>query len=135
MDGNLRKLFHSNLGGFHFQAIETGMTGRGIPDSNYCYKGKEGWVEFKQTKHWRVGIWPEQVAWIERRTRAGGRAFVAVRRAEKELWILAPGAARLLKDPGLKGVPDKLVLGWWDNGPSSWDWDAVAKILTKRVYK
>lgn len=108
------------------------MTGRGIPDSNYCYRGVEGWVEFKQAKHWRVGIWPEQVAWIERRVRSGGRAFVAVRRADKELWLLDSGAARFLKDPGLKGVRDELILGRWNHGPSSWDWKAISQILTER---
>ena len=128
IDGGLRKLFHSRLCG-HWQAVETGSTGKGIPDSNYCIDGVEGWIEFKKCKHWRVGIWPEQIAWIEKRARNGGRAFVAVRRAEDELWILAASAARYLKDPGLKGVPADLILAKFDGGPSKWDWKQIEMIL------
>lgn len=80
MDGNLRKLFQSHLPQVHWQSIESGMTGRGIPDLNGCHEASEFWIECKLTKHWSVSIRPEQIAWLSRRCRVGGRAFVAVRR-------------------------------------------------------
>lgn len=149
-DGGLRGLFRDNLPRFHWQSVETGMTGRGVPDSNFCAPpGIEGWVEFKQTEEWAVTLRPEQVGWLCRRARAGGRVFVAVRRwpaasrrreAADELWLLAGAAARELLDYGLPGgprcpldasrLPPGAFLSVWPGGPARWDWDAVAVTLT-----
>lgn len=129
-DGHLRQIFRARIPEAHWQSIESWSTGRGVPDANYCLSGHEGWIEFKQAKHWKVGIWPEQVGWIERRARAGGRAFMAVRRAQDELWILAPGGVREAAEGGLKAVTEGNRLGLWGSGPASWDWDAVRRILT-----
>lgn len=135
IDGGLRKLFHTNMPRFHWQAIETGLTGRGIPDSNYCYTGTEGWVEFKQTKGWAVTLAPEQVAWHLRRRRSGGMTYVAVRRhrhagvrapACDELWLFNGMHARELK---AQGIVEPLATGVWYGGPGNWDWDSVAAIL------
>lgn len=133
-DGNLRKIFMEHLTQAHWQAIETGGTGRGVPDANSCYKGVETWVEYKKTEHWAVEVRPEQVAWIERRVRYGGRAFIAVRRIpDNELWLLRSGAARILatRRQSLRNVPEELRCGVWPGGPARWDWPAIATILWK----
>jgi hypothetical protein len=130
IDGGLRKLFHKNLPG-HWQAIETGGVGVGIPDSNFCIDKVEGWVEFKQTEGWKVRIAPHQVAWIERRHRNGGRVFIAVRRKKDELWLFRPLAGRRLLMKGLNKVEKSLLVGFWAGGPAEWPWDKIKEILTK----
>jgi hypothetical protein len=134
IDGGLRGLFQRHLLGWHWQAIETGGTGRGVADLNGCCDGREVWLEMKQTSSWKVSsFYPEQVAWAERRARAGGRVLVAVRQTGRErddLWLLAPGAARLLIDrTRLDKVPSDLLLGRWEGGPARWDWDGVCSCL------
>lgn len=139
MDGNLRKLFKDHLPDFHWQSIETAGTGRGVPDSNYCFKGSEGWVEFKITKGYSVGLRPEQTAWILRRVRAGGRVFVAVRRqrsagprtgdAVDQLWLLHGAHAASIKRDGLKKVDPGALAGVWDGGPAHWGWAALRGLL------
>src|SRR5580765_135563 len=101
-DGNLRSIFQTYIPQFHWQAVETWSTGQGVPDCNFCGKGIEGWIENKRTAAWKVDMLPEQVGWIERRLRAGGRVFIAVRRKhfggikkgkpEDELWLFNGGA-------------------------------------------
>lgn len=128
-DGDLRRLFREHLSQFHWVSIETGACAPGTPDSNFCREGSEGWVEFKQTSGWTVPLRPAQIAWLDRRGRAGGRVYVAVRRRTAdidELWLLEGSAARQLRAGGLRGGH---VLGVWSEGPSSWDWDAVAAVL------
>ncbi len=91
VDDGLRPIFRSRLSGMHWQAIESGLVERGIPDSNYCartsvlgfedrYPGIEGWIEYKATSNYTVDLRPEQVGWLTTRARHGGRVFVAVRR-------------------------------------------------------
>ena len=63
-DARLRQVFKEHLPDFDIQSVETWGTGRGVPDMNFCCNGIEGWIEFKMTKHWRVTVAPEQVAWI-----------------------------------------------------------------------
>ena len=141
-DDGLRPIMKRNLEllRFHCQSIETGGTGQGIPDTNFCCDGVEGWYECKATTGWTVDLRPEQIGWIERRLRCGGRVFVAVRRrhlggarrgaAVDELHLL-PGhvarAARLsgLRDPEVRSA----ALGCWVGGPSRWDWQSVAAAL------
>jgi hypothetical protein len=77
-DGGLRPLFKQNAPGF-WQAIETGGTGKGIPDSHFIMEGTSGWIEFKQTEGIKVGLRPEQVAWISKYHRNGGNVWVGVR--------------------------------------------------------
>lgn len=128
-DGGLRGLFAENMREVHWQPIETGSTGRGIPDVNACWVGLEIWIEFKKTDHWRVDLRPEQVGWIERRARAGGRCFIAVRRADDELWLMRSSAARILATESLREVPDTSILGRWYGGPRQWAWDAIKGLL------
>lgn len=137
IDDGLRGIFHSRLkSGWHWQAIETGGTGRGIPDSNFCHRGVERWVEFKATDAWSVDISPEQVAWHLERQARGGVTFVAVRRrhgggprkgpAVDELWLYSGRDARKIRADGLRTPP----ICSWDGGPGVWDWERVGRILT-----
>lgn len=152
IDGGLGKLFREHLAEFHWQRIETGGTGRGIPDSNYCVRstllrtkgdGIEGWVEFKTTDGWVLGLRPEQVGWISRRVRAGGRVWVAVRRRHKggkrkgdpvdQLWLVPGTEVVAVQASGLEpyargDYPTGLVR-LWSGGPGRWDWDEVRWLL------
>jgi hypothetical protein len=124
-DGDLRAIFRRKLPHFDWTSVESGGTGRGIPDSEYCHEGATGWVEFKQTDGWAVKIRAEQVGWIMRRWRHGGRVWVAVRRRSDELWVVPGDAAVQLKGHGLRAVPSE----HWSGGPGSWDWERVAYLL------
>jgi hypothetical protein len=96
----LRKSFREHIPQFDWCSLESGMTGRGIPDANYCYNGIEGWIEFKSSHHWRVKMRPGQIGWIERRIDHGGRAYVAVRRDASELWLYHGAVVRRLQSEG-----------------------------------
>lgn len=140
-DGGLRSVLHTHLKSYgDFQAIETGLIGGGVPDSNFCIAGKEGWIECKRTSGWTIGnMEGNQVAWAERRVRNGGRVFCAVRRltdggprspAADELWLLRHTAMRLLLlKTRLDALPRAEILGHWVGGPSKWAWPDIAKCL------
>jgi len=70
-DGNLRQIFQQYIPEAHWQSIET-LIGRGTPDMNGCLNGTEFWIENKLTSGWAVTFETGQVAWAERRVRAGG---------------------------------------------------------------
>lgn len=145
IDGGLRGLFHHHLRvGAHFQAVETGGTGLGIPDSNVCFlmpdgSGRECWIEFKTTDAWSVGVRTEQNAWHRTRCMRGGRTFFAVRRqheggprkgpAVDELWLCGGRYSSQLMTGGLKD-PSIIWDGVWSGGPARWDWSAVHAALT-----
>jgi hypothetical protein len=123
-DGGLPKMFRQHLSAAQWTPVETGATSQGVPDHEYCYPGgKQGWVEFKSSMAWAVIIRPEQVGWLLRRHRMGGRSFIAVRRQLSELWMIEGGEAARLKADGLKGVHPLLVCH------EPWDWAQVEKIL------
>ena len=138
IDGGLRNLFGKHLipQGIHWQAIETGSTGRGVPDANGCFDGVEFWVECKKCDGNTLQIEPEQVAWHMRRWRAGGNTYIAIRRkcskglrriARDELWLFSGQDVQTLKKEGLNAkIP---VLGKWERGPSKWDWEEVKNVL------
>jgi hypothetical protein len=140
-DGGLRPLFKEHLPHFDWQSIETGGTGKGVPDSNFCHLGAEGWIEFKQTEAYAVTLKPEQVGWHDRRARHGGYTFIAVRRwhdggprkgvAVDELWLLSGAAAAVAKSQGLRREA-RYILGIWEGGPSRWGWETISKIMTRR---
>lgn len=130
IDGGLRQLFRRKLPLFDFQSIEVGFD-RGVPDTNFCCDGVEGWIEFKETNGIKVRVSPEQCAWMGRRTRAGGRTFFAVRRRTKkedELWILAGEFSERLREAGLS---PNFALGTFPGGPRAWDWAKIGGILTR----
>jgi hypothetical protein len=136
-DGGLRPLFRTKLPAFHWQSVESLSTGNGTPDANYCFGGVEGWIEFKRTEGDKIkSLKPEQVAWAERRARAGGLSFFAVRRDFRDrgsgdhLFLIRGSAARSLLG-GLSSIPQGS--SWsWGGGPRSWDWAQIALILTTR---
>jgi len=84
LKSNLDKHYGSSV---HVQRIETGLTGRGIPDLNIAYKGVfsgvtmvgELWIELKMVDGLRVKLEPEQAAWHIRRAAAGGRTWILAR--------------------------------------------------------
>jgi len=126
-DGGLGKLFPKYLPHFHWQTIELSFSMRGIPDKNYCFDGKEGWLEFKNTNGRSVPLRPEQIGWLMRRVRHGGRAFIAVRQKKNDTLWLIPGAdAEQAKHLGLT---NQKWLHWY-NGPRSWDWKAIENVIT-----
>jgi len=130
IDGGLRQLFRKHLPEFHWQAIESFVTGAGIPDANGCLDGIEVWIENKFAKgRRRVDISPAQVGWIEQRLRHGGRVFIAVRHVTSKLdtlYLLQGNTAREL----IAGeVPEAVAIGTWHGGPVRWDWDAVKQLL------
>lgn len=133
-DGGLRKEYRTHLPHFHWTSVESPLTVAGIPDSNYCHAGVEGWIENKCVrKSDLVEIRPEQVAWIERRTRAGGNVFIGVRypKFHDSFCLLKPNAGRWLLTNGLHlhELPTHYYLGHWRGGPSRWKWPKIAEIL------
>lgn len=139
IDDGLRPLLHQNIRkGFHWQAIESGLTGGGIPDSNFCSQGVEGWVECKWTAGYQVTLDVDQVGWHMTRARRGGRTFIAVRRhcaagprrvAADELYLIPGIYAASAVELGLRGLPPDAILGCWAGGPTQWNWDQVADLL------
>lgn len=157
IDGGLRALFRRHITSAQWTTIETGMTAQGVPDAEFCFPpvplsqckgsavdyshlsttkpGVQGWIEYKTTSGWAVTLRPEQIGWLDRRQRLGGRAFVAVRRVANrgakvdELWLyklttlVTPQA---LRTGGLRGVePDYRGA----DGPQNWDWKKIEAIL------
>jgi hypothetical protein len=140
MDGGLRRIFRANLPEFHWTSIESSGTGGGIPDANYCATGIEGWIEYKKTAASKVIFQPAQIGWLEQRTRAGGRTFIAVRRkchagprreAVDELWLFRGADARVLRQEGLTGAAAHQI-GRWSHGPNKWVWTKIGDILKSR---
>lgn len=134
IDGGLRPIFRNKLSKFHWQSIESPITGKGTPDLNYCYEGVEGWIELKKCTSNKVqSIKPEQVAWCERRLRAGGLTFFAVRHLKtEELWLIRGRGGRSLYIGGLSGVAPQDLAGRWPGGPGKWPWTEISAILTSR---
>jgi hypothetical protein len=134
-DGGLRKIFRNHLPIIHWCSIETSASEPGVPDMNGCINGIEFWIENKTTSGFTVALRPEQIGWMLRRTRCGGRSFIAVRRhceagprrkAADELWLFSGASAERLQHFGLKGV---VPLGIWEAGPARWHWDRINHLL------
>ena len=144
IDGGLRALFRQRILGFDWVSIESGTTGGGIPDLNFCTPGPpacEGWIELKQTGGHAVTLNPEQVGWISRRVRNGGRVWIAVRQqaaagprraARDALWLIPGRYAVQAKAGGLRALEDLSGVRAWHGGPSGgWDWQAIAAALVE----
>lgn len=139
-DGGLRTLFRQKFPDFFFQSIEVGTVGRGVPDSHFLAPGgTAGWIEYKATLTTKVPLRPEQVAWIDRYGRLGGRAFVAVRRAHPggprrgdpldELYVFAAKDVVQLAREGVLLTP---CVARCEGNVRRWDWDKVrAALLTQ----
>lgn len=140
VDDGLRPLFRKHIPQFFWTSIETGGTGRGIPDSHYLVTGgAAGWIEFKATDGHAVTLTEFQVGWLTRYARMGGRAHVAVRRRHgggprrgppvDELHVLPGGLALQARQGGLRDPAVLAAAATWRGGPARWDWDAVAALL------
>lgn len=137
IDGGLGKEFQKHLPRFHWQRIESGLTGLGIPDLNGCKNGIEFWIENKCVRvgH-KIKFQPGQVGWIERRRRNGGKVFIAVRYqipggprrgpAIDDIRLFSGNDVRAL-DTDPRGVRP-LLSG--QGGPSNWPWGLVESYLT-----
>jgi hypothetical protein len=133
-DGDLRPIFRMRFKDWQWSSVETAGTASGVPDSEFCTpNGVQGWIEFKQTHIHKVNIRPFQVAWLMRRCRYGGNAWIAVRRIPNsqkeagvdELWLMHGDQAEALYDNGLTGV-----FAWcWSGGPGTWNFTEIYRIL------
>ena len=130
-DGDLRTIFRIRFKNFQWTSIETAGTASGVPDSEFCTpNGVQGWIEFKQTHIHQVDIRPFQVAWLMRRCRYGGNAWIAVRRTPNskreagvdQLWLMRGDQAQALAEGGLECV----YATWWGGGPNNWSWDEIS---------
>lgn len=151
IDGGLGALFKQRLEprGFHLQRIETGGTGRGIPDTNAARPdGVEIWIEFKQTEAFSIASLKKnapQIGWHLRRNRMGCRTWFAVRqqaaqgrRRERRdaLWLVHGRHAAALAQGGLTWASERLglcedVFCWVGPGPARWDWLQIEQILLR----
>jgi hypothetical protein len=135
VDGGLPQLLIERLPHVDWVRIESGMTARGAPDMNGCRSGTDCWVEAKLAAGWVVKkAKAQQVAWLERRTRAGGRCIVAVRQTGAKgrdvLWLFRAGALRLLFDGSrLDQIPAEMRLGRHTGGPAVWRWNEIEAAL------
>jgi hypothetical protein len=133
-DGDLRTLFRIRFREWQWTSVETAGTASGVPDSEFCTPGGvQGWIEFKLTHINKVAIRPFQVAWLDRRCRYGGNAWIAIRRQPNSLresgvdqLILMNGdQAKALYEIGIDGT--KRVE--WEGGLGNWNWTEVGNIL------
>ena len=134
-DGSLRQLFQKNLPAVHWAVVETGATEPGVPDLNGCFRRREFWIECKLTSGWAIHFRPEQIGWITRRTRSGGRVFIAVRRrceagprreAADEIYIFSGAVSISLSERGIGSVPP---LAFYREGPKHWNWDGILDVM------
>ena len=132
-DAGLRRELRAHLPAFQWSHLESPTTAPGAPDTEFCAPGgAQGWVECKRATAYALTLRPLQVAWLSRRARLGGRAFVAVRRitpkGADELWLY-PGV-RVVELAQL-GLRCSEPLGVWGGGPEKWLWNEVSEILTR----
>ncbi len=82
--------FKRNLGpGVHAVRIES-WAGRGVPDTNLCYKSRDVWMELKvASRTGLVDMRAEQVGWLIKRSQAEGACGVLAQ--WKDLWVWIPG--------------------------------------------
>jgi hypothetical protein len=136
-DGGLRQIFRQHFHEWQWSTLEVGATQGGIPDNEFCTPtGCQGWIEFKQTHIFYVHIKPLQVAWLMRRCRYGGNAWIGVRRTPRsqreagadELWMMRGDQAEALFRGGLEATQYKV----WNGGPSKWNFNDIANYLCNR---
>jgi hypothetical protein len=122
-------MFRKKLPAWFWVAIETPISGGGVPDHYWCHNGRDGWNEYKVTSGYSIRFRPEQVGWHARLKRAGGRSFIIVRRLNKqtdELWIYKGASAEML---ALHGMSKVTCVDKQSGGPAQWDWIAIGATL------
>lgn len=130
-DAGLRRELRAHLKQWQWSHIESPTTSPGCPDTEFCAPGGgSGWVECKRTPAYALSFRPLQVGWLDRRSRLGGKCFVAVRRLTPkgldELWLYPGVRVTELVEMGLR-APNPL--GTWAGGPSKWNWREVSELL------
>ena len=87
----LYQALKTNLPKVHWQRIEVGSLGTGVPDVNACWQGKEVWIELKLGSLQSINLSPQQCAWHMRRANAGGVSWIlSYDHSKRELWLI-PG--------------------------------------------
>jgi len=85
-----------------WQRIETGGTGRGIPDVFGAFEGECCWIELKIAKGNRVDLRPEQIAWLIKFGQTGLKTFILVGTDKRKMYLFPGLKAIIVKDQGLK---------------------------------
>ncbi len=125
-DHGLRAEFFKNIPSAQWTAIETAPVSIGVPDSEYAFSGGvTGWIEFKYARHWKFKFSSvEQIGWIARRARLGGRVWIAVKRGETELWMVPGSFVEQLADDGLQAVASQAHVFI-----KPWEWSQIQDLL------
>lgn len=117
------QLIRKNLKNVHLQRIETGGTGRGIPDLNGCFSGTEFWAELKVVNSGKkIALRPEQIAWLLQRTKHGGRTFIIVRAPNSDIYLYKGEDAKEVLDEGLRKNPVLTLV-------KPYDWDSLLEAV------
>ena len=132
-DGGLRGIFKTRVPEIMWVPIETwAVSGAGVPDSWYISPcGAQGWVEYKREDR---KLDPAQSGFVDRVTRYGGRAIVAVVTKDgDELRIFHGSDAQKLARLGPMGYKTVAPAGRWVGGPKRWNWGDIRRLLTADV--
>lgn len=128
-DAGLRKIFRDAFPMADWQAIESGGTGGGIPDSNFCMQGVEGWIEYKRALGWVVTFQPMQVPWLMRRARAGGHVLIVVCQVRRDGDVLHIYHGSQALDLSVQGLRTCVPLARWRK---PWPWSEVGGVVFTR---
>ena len=124
----------------HFDRREFNPIG-GVPDLSYCVDGVEGHIELKFMDSLPArnstavfgprtakGMEDDQIAWAERRLRAGGRTYVFAQ-VGKYLYLFHGGIAKVFNS---LTEPEMTRMAMWDCGPTvpADDWDVFIDHVT-----
>ena len=104
-ENSLWQTFKRNLNKPLWQRIETGGTGRGIPDVFGVLEGRCCWVELKVARGNKVNLSAEQVGWLIKFGRTGLRTFILVGTDKRTMYLFSGMDAREVLDDGLKHPP------------------------------
>ena len=96
----------SNTDSYHITRIESNYTAQGIPDTNFCYKGFEVWIEFKEGD---FELSPLQISWKTRHDTAGG--IVAVIRKKGGRYIVEVRDIPKMSFKSMEGIVRLIIEG------------------------
>lgn len=126
-ESNMWKRLRQGLTGsrWHTMRVENPAL-PGTPDVNWCFSGREGWIELKQIKAWPVrsgtGVHlrhytPEQKLWASDRQAAGGTCHFMLKVGRME-WLILKGfrAASLFRNKPTKIEIINASIKYWHNG-------------------
>lgn len=117
------QLIKKNLKNVHLQRIETGGTGRGIPDVNGCSDSIEFWAELKVVNSGKkIRLRPEQIGWLIQRSKHGGKTFIIVRAPNSHIYLYKGEDAKEVLDEGLRKHPILTLI-------KPYDWDSLLETM------